>query len=429
MKGLSFGKLLTIFIRVIFPDKIANAVLNRVERTKRAMTSTKELRIFFKILFLPIELILAIVIALIKTLAIWLIPTTFYNNVKFVFNQFYHDINVRKLGFDLSWKRAKLCWELFTKGSEKKMSFGNNHPDKTFYVIRPYYFLEPNEFIYRNVANLLTQYYYALQKLSYAIENGWIPVVDWENYGMLPHAEDYPVNGTKNSWEYYWAQPSEYTLEEVYQSKNVILSTRNIGQYGYIPNCAMSPPFTKYAANLADKCPKYAQEIPLNEETKKYVEDAYQKLFPAGKRVLGVVVRGASYGRVGTPNHSHPKQASMKELIKTVHHYYDEWEMEYIFFVNEMEELVNIMKEEFGDKLIVLPRKRDHLDRPADGITQNPLYEDGQRYQTNLDYVTEVALLSKCTTLIGSMSSGARTALIWNDNNYENVYMFEKGLW
>lgn len=429
MKGLGFGKLLTIFIRVVFPPKIANAILNRVERTKRAMTSTKELRIFFKILFLPLELALSLVFVIIKTIAIWIFPSDFYNSVNYVFNQFYHDLNARKMGVALSWKRAKLCWELFTKGSEKRVSYGDHNPDKTFYIIRPYYFLEPNEFIYRNVANLLTQYYYALQKLSYAIENGWIPVVDWKNYGMLPHAEEYPVNGTTNSWEYYWAQPSDYTLEEVYQSKNVILSTRNIGQYGYIPNCAMQPPFTKYAANLADKCPKYAQEIPLNAETQKYVDDAYQRLFPAGKRVLGVVVRGASYGRVGTPNHSHPKQASMKELIMTVKKYYAEWEMEYIFFVNEMQELVDIMKEEFGDKLIVLPRQRDHLDRPADGVTQNPLYADGSRYQTNLDYVTEIALLSRCTTLIGSMSSGTRTALIWNDNNYENVYMFEKGLW
>lgn len=429
MKGLSLSKLQIILIRVIFPTNIANGILNRVERTKNAMTSTKELKIFFKILFLPLELLTALIVAIIKTIAIWTIPTTIYNNIKFVFNQFYNDVNIKKIGIPLAWKRVKLCWELFTKGAEKRVSYGDKNPDITFYVIRPYYFLEPNELIYRNVANLLTQYYYTLQKLSYAAENKWTPIIDWKNYGIMPHAELYPINGTTNSWEYYWSQPSEYTLEEIYQSKNVILSTRNIGQYGYIPDCAMQPPFSKYAANLAEKCPQYAQLIPLNEITQQYVNNAYQNLFPVGERVLGVIVRGASYGRVGTPNNSHPKQASMKELINSVKMRCEEWKMEYIFFVNEMQELVDIMKDEFGDKLIVLPRQRDHLDRPTDGITQNPLYADGCRYQTNLDYVTEIALLAKCTALIGSMSSGARTALIWNDNNYENVYMFEKGLW
>lgn len=429
MEGLHLGKLFAILIRIIFPSKIANGLLNRVERTKRAMTSTKELKIFFKIVFLPIELISALIVALIKTVAIWIVPTNIYNSVKFVFNQFYNDLIVRKLEMKLAWKRAKLCWELFTKGGEKKVSYGEANPDINFYVIRPYYFLEPNEFIYRNVANLLTQYYYVLQKLSYAIENNYVPIIDWQNYGLMPHAELYPVNNTTNSWEYYWKQPSNFTLEEVYQSKNVVLSTRNVGQFGYIPNCAMEPPFSKYAINLAEKCPQYAQRIPLNEKTQEYVNNAYQRLFPIGKRVLGVVVRGASYGRVGTPNRSHPKQASMKELIMNVKKYCAEWDMEYVFFVNEMQELVDIMKSEFGEKLIVFPRKRDYLDRPTDGVTKNPLYADGCRYQTNLDYVTEIALLARCTALIGSMSSGARTALIWNDNNYENVYMFEKGLW
>ena len=64
-----------------------------------------------------------------------------------------------------------------------------------------------------------------------------------------------------------------------------------------------------------------------------------------------------------------------------------------------------------------------------DGITKNPMYYDGNRYQTNLDYVTEIALLSRCDTLIGSMSSGMRTALIWNAQKYEHTYVFDKGLW
>ena len=91
--------------------------------------------------------------------------------------------------------------------------------------------------------------------------------------------------------------------------------------------------------------------------------------------------------------------------------------------------VVDAMKEAFGDYLIVLPRLRDHLTRPADGVTQNPMYAPGQRYQTNLDYLTEVALLSKCDSLVGSMSSGMRTAIIWNAEHYEHVVVFEKGLW
>lgn len=423
------GQLFDILLRGILPERAHKIVLNRINRTKKAMTSNKELAFFWRVLFFPIVLPISLLVAVIKTILIWLLPEKRFNDFKYIFNQFYIDIASRHMSVGLALERVSLCYALFTKGAEKRISCGEKNPDITFYVIRPYYYLEPNALIHSNVANLLTQYYYALQKLSYAMEKGWTPVVDWEHYGMLAHSEDYPIHGTSNAWEYYWDQPSQYSLEEVYQSKNVILSTQNIGQFGYIPNCLMAPPFVRYAAELAKRCPQYAFKFSFNEYTGKYIEDAYQRLFPKNKRILGVIVRGASYGRHETPYGSHPIQVGMKELVRTVKRYYAEWDMDYIFFVNEMQELVDMMQEAFQEKVIVVPRLRDHIDRPTDGITKNPMYYPGNRYQTNLDYLTEMCLLSKCDSLIGSMSSGTRAALIWNANEYENVYIFEKGLW
>lgn len=422
------SRVLGIIFYSLLPKKWHEEAKRRLDHTKKAFTSNLELRIFWRVLFFPIVLPVSLLTAIIKVILYWMFPNH-YGYWGYIIKQMYTDIVKEKRGWKLTKKRAVLCYELFTKGAEKHISCGEDNPDKTFYVIRPYYYLEPNEFIFSNVANLLTQYYYSLQKLSYAVEHGWIPVVDWEHYGRMPHSEDYPVNGTNNAWDYYWQQPSEFSLNEVYRSKNVILSTQNIGQFGYIPNCAMKPPFKNYAEDLVRRCPQYASLIPFNDITQDYIDEKYNELFKEGTRILGVVVRGASYGRNETPYRSHPVQVGMRELIKSVKIFYEEWNMDYIFFVNEMQELVDAMKAEFGDRLIVLPRMRDHVDRPTDGITKNPMYYPGNRYQTNLDYVTEIALLSKCTSLVGSMSSGMRSALIWNAGDYEDVYIFDKGLW
>lgn len=423
-------KVINTIIKIILPRTVYNLIINRIKRSKDILLSTPELRVLIKICIFPVKVFGDLLIALLKLPFIWLLPYKFYNDVKFIAKQFYMDIIVlNNIPFTVACKRASLLYELFTKGYEQRKSYGVQNSDKIFYVIRPYYFLEPNELILSNVANLLTQYYYALQKLSYAIEKGYIPVIDWEHYGKLPHSEDFPINGTMNSWEYYWKQPSEYTLEEVYKSKNVILSTQNIGQFGYIPNCAMKPPFNTYAKNIARMCPKYSNYIPFNDDTLNYIDEKYNSLFPEGSRVLGVVIRGSSYGTKKTQFSSHPTQISMGELIREVKKCLDSWDCEYIFFMNEVQELVDIMKENFKDKLIVLPRLRDSLYRPVDGSVLNPMYEDGQRFKTNLDYITEVALLSRCTCLVGSMSSGTRTAIMWNNNKYEHMYIFEKGLW
>lgn len=423
------GKIGKMIVQALIPKRLKPRFNFCIGKIKRSMTSTKSLQIFWKIVFFPITFVLSLALAIFKSLLVLILPQKVYINLVYVFQQMYIDMAQREIGLFTALKRSSLRMELLTKGAETKKSFGEENPDLTFYVIRPYYFLQPNALIYRNVANLLTQYYYVLQKLSYALEKGYTPVVDWKNYGLMPHAENYPVNGTENSWEYYWTQPSNFTLDEVYRSKNVILSTQNIGDFKYIPQCTMAPPYDKYARDLAEKCPKYLKNVTLNEVTEKYVSKAQEELFPKDKRIMGVVLRGAAYGHGGTPYRSHPQQVGMDELKKSIWKRMEEWEMDYIFFVNEMQEMVDEMREEFGEKLIVLPRMRDTFERPMDGITKNPMYYDGNRYQTNLDYVTEVALLSRCDTLIGSMSSGMRTALIWNAQKYEHTYVFDKGLW
>lgn len=425
-----FVKIFSLLVHSIIPRSKREAFDRKVNKTKEVMFANPQLKLFWFILTYPLVLVVSLFTFILKTILIWIIPIETFNKFSYIFNAFYNDITKRSFKFSVAIDRARLLWQLFTKGAEKHMSYGDLNPDITFYVIRPYYFIEPNNLVYRNVANLLTQYYYVLQKLSYAINMHYVPVIDWKNYGKLPHAENYEVNGTLNSWEYYWNQPSEYNLDEVYKSKNVILSTQNVGEFGFIPGCSMSPPYEAYANSIAEKCPQYDQYLGFNKNTEDYIDMKYNDLFPHNnEKVLGVIVRGSSYGAVGTQNKSHPKQVNIQELIDYVRKYMKEWQINKIFFVNEVQELVDAMFNEFGDDLIVLPRMRDSLSRKADGITKNPMYEEGNKYKTNLDYVTEIALLSKCNSVIGSMSSGLRTAIIWNSHQYDHIYVIDKGVW
>ena len=191
----------------------------------------------------------------------------------------------------------------------------------------------------------------------------------------------------------------------------------------------MSPPFAQYAKKLAEQCPKYASMFSFNKETQAYIDNAYDHLLKGKERVLGVIVRGSSYGMTGTVYKSHPKQLSINELIKCVYKYLQEWDLEYIFFTNETQELIDIMKQEFKEKLVYLPRLRDSVDRLKNSDAKNPMYAPGQKYQTNLDYITEIALLARCNSLLGSMSSGMRTAIILNAGAYENMMVVDKGTW
>lgn len=417
-------KIIKIIIFTIFSSSTGYNILNRTRRTKEALNSTKELHSFWLVMTYPVKLTMDLCVSTLKIILIWILPTYIYYNLKFaLINLMYEDIVIKRIGLKISLKRCYLFFEMCIKGRERKNSYGEKNPDKIFFVIRPYYYMKVNE-LATSVSHLMFHYYRNLEHLSYAIEKGYIPVVDWENYGPFAHSEDEPVYGTSNCWEYYFNQPSAYSLQEVYQSKNVILSIQNSREYGFIPKAKMLPPLKKYAQSLMEKCPKYAQYFSFNKRTELYISNWYKKLFPQNKKILGVAVRGVSYGAKKIANH--PVQPTIEELEELIDIKIKEWNIDYIFVACEAEKIVQSIKNKFDGKVIVLPRLRYKKDSSEE---YNPLYEKGNRYQSNLDYVTEMALLSKCDCLIAAMSSGVRTALIWNANRYEQIEIVEKGIW
>ena len=50
-----------------------------------------------------------------------------------------------------------------------------------------------------------------------------IPVVDMENFSNF-YTENKKINNTRNVWEFFFSPISDYKLNEVYQSKNVLFS-------------------------------------------------------------------------------------------------------------------------------------------------------------------------------------------------------------
>ena len=144
--------------------------------------------------------------------------------------------------------------------------------------------------------------------------------------------------------------------------------------------------------------------------------------------MLGVVYRSTSYGSEETANHSHPVQPQLKALIKRAKKALIDQEMDYIYFVNEEEKNVECMREAFGEQLIVLPRRR-YTYYGFSEENPNPLYQLGERYNTNISYLTEIAWLSKCNGILGAMSSGTRAAIIWNQGQYDYMEIIDLGLW
>ena len=64
---------------------------------------------------------------------------------------------------------------------------------------------------------------FVLNHIKIAKSLGAIPIVDMYNFPTI-YNEKRKILNTYNSWEYFFEQLSNYSLEEVYQSKNVIIT-------------------------------------------------------------------------------------------------------------------------------------------------------------------------------------------------------------
>lgn len=299
--------------------------------------------------------------------------------------------------------------------------YGSANGDRTFYVIRC--INSASRFYTGPIFNLLANYSYVLSHLHYAYEHKYLPVIDQLNYPVY-NSQRECVNGTHNPWEFFWEQPDGHSLEEVYQSKKVILSQRNwIGEWnlGYDIARHKDPAVIGHLHALSET-------IPMNAATQACVDACWEKNLSMLPRVLGVSYRFAGHAKTNL-HHApdHPIQPEIDGLLAAVLDRCREWGIESVFLATESEDAVKYFREALGSRLVTLPRVRQQEKVTYNTQNPNPMYAPGAMYQTSLDYLTEMEMLARCTALMGTLTSGLRYAIIRNNAAYEHLDILDFG--
>lgn len=304
---------------------------------------------------------------------------------------------------------------------ERRKTYGPAHPDQTIYIIRS--IADHSPFYIGPVHNLLANYFYVLSHIQYARTKGWIPVVDQLNYPVY-NSQSTPIHGTRNPWEYFWQQPGGVSLEEAYQSKNVVLSKQS-----WFWEWDMGYSVEHYTdLSMILQFYEASKQIPMNLMVQEYVEKMKRGIFPKIGKVLGVAFRYGGHAK-SCPHHGqgHPIQPEADELISVVKQCMEQWEMDYIFLTSDEMRAVEHFRREFGKQLIVLNRERMNADMVSSDGKLDKIYQKDKIYQTTLNYLTEMELLAKCDSLIGSVTSGLRYAIVRNGGKYSQVKILDYG--
>ena len=288
---------------------------------------------------------------------------------------------------------------------ERKSCFGQNNPDNIFFVIR----------LYPPATGYLANYIYILGYVRYALGKNYIPVIDMENYLTLYTEKD---TGVENVWEYIFQQPTQFSLKDVYASKNVVLSNGSMSLYD-----------PSLSQETIDWQVKIAAQIKFQDRVAQHLKNEYECLLRGKGKVLGLPIRGTDYKAMRPKGH--PIQADVEYLTAIIDDRKKKWDIDSLFIATEEEETINILKVKYPE-LIYTKRERYENYSGSNLITDTQC-RGNTKYQTVLAYITEIYLLSQCSALIGTKNNGLITSILWNklysEKQFEHLELIDLGVY
>lgn len=271
--------------------------------------------------------------------------------------------------------------------SKKKFhlkNFGNLNPNKKFYLIRRF----PGGGLFSNL-NYIANHLLIANKLNY------IPIVDMENYPNIYNC-NFKVNKTFNSWLYYFRPLSKFSLNDIYKSKNVYLSTLNSNQ---LKNYKNFSDYTSAEKKIIFKYIKFNKKIldKANNFNKKKIRK---------KRILGIHFRGSDQ----KTQERHPLPASEKQMLSITKSLLKKYKFDLIFLSTEEKNYLNIFLKKFPRKIVYFSNPRTDK---KDLFDNNSKYH---RYKIGEGNILDMLILSKTKHLLFVQSNLAEAAIFFSKN-------------
>lgn len=266
---------------------------------------------------------------------------------------------------------------------------------------------------------LFAYYVTMLARIEYALRHQMIPVIDMKNYANTFHGEN--EVGKVNTWELFFEQPCNVSLEEALSSGKARYVWNDIPSYH--PNDSLdflyNDEIVSYYHSVAEKYIRFQPDVlqTLKEKEREILGEGDKR-----GRILGVLARGTDY--TGLKPYYNPIQPDLERLSKVMDDYCAIYSCERIFVATEDSEILDWLKKRYGSRLLYTNQKR--VSRVETYLYENKEFTDRDPFERGIEYLTSIYLLSKCNGLVAGRTSGTVGTCIMADN-YEFRYIFSLG--
>jgi len=276
----------------------------------------------------------------------------------------------------------------------KQRTFGKLNEDKIFYVIKR----TPGTGMFSNIT-------FILNHLKICKKYGFIPVIDMKNFSTI-YNERIKFKNNLNAWNYYFDNLNEYSLEEVYKSKNVLITDNK---------------FFSFFSEAIDEDNELIELLNTKVKLNKYMNNCYLKTFKKfmNKKILGIHFRGTSYKTTA----GHPFPATKKQMYEMTNKLLNENQIDNIFLVTEEKDYLEFFKKKYGEKIIYLKSSYRSNKNDAFKIYSRTLH----RYKLGREAVIEAMLLSSCKYFIYVRSNISSAAIGYNIEKNQQRFKIDNG--
>ena len=122
----------------------------------------------------------------------------------------------------------------------------------------------------------------------------------------------------------------------------------------------------------------------------------YKSIFPKNERVLGAVYRGTDYYSA----YNHPIPESIDDFESRIKEYMIEHDYKYCFVATEIQEVIDELKEKFGEKLLYTSQRRYSINERR-FLADVHFDRENDEYQKGVEYLVVLELLARCEEVIG----------------------------
>lgn len=283
-----------------------------------------------------------------------------------------------------------------------------NRETATYYIIR-----RENKKI-----GLLTYVSIFLGHIAYAVEKGYIPIIDMKNFQSIYHDEKKLL---LNAWELYFEQPCGISLDDIPKSANVIYSPKLLHPLSPFISSLFDEKESNFWKKLSNRF------IRLNDFCNKYYQNEYNILIK-DKKVLGLLYRGTDYLSLRPRNH--PIQPSIEDFITQVDNCISEWgDFDYYYIATEDNNIVKALKIKYGDKIITNDRVYYDEFKNFKYLADVHFDRDNDNFLKGLEYLSSIKLISSTDYIIAGMCAGTYGANFLKPTNFKKSYFFDLGVY